>query len=61
MDLALAVRDGRMPPASSALSNHVLDLMLSILEAPPKGGYVDIGSRCERPIPLPENFPEERK
>ena len=61
LDLALAVQDGRSPRASGALSNHVLDVMLSILEALSKGGFVDIRSRCERPIPLPENFPKERK
>ena len=61
LDLALAVQDGRAPRASGALSNHVLDVMLSILEAPSKGSFVDICSRCERFIPLPENLPKERK
>lgn len=61
MDLALAVQDGGTLRASDALSKHVLDVMLSILEVLSKGGFVDIHGRCERLIPLPQNFPKERK
>ena len=60
-ELALAVQDGRVPWSTGALSNHVLGIMLSIMKAPVKGGFVDIRSRCERPIPLRENFPKDRK
>ena len=59
LDLAIAVQDGRAPRASGALSNHVLDVMLGISEAPSKSGFVNIRSRCESLITLPENFPKE--
>ena len=60
LDLALAVQGGGAPRASGALSNHVLDVMLTILEAPPKGGFVDIRGRCERLIPLAKKLSKER-
>ena len=61
LDLALAVQGGGAPRASGALSNHVLDVILTILEAPPKGGFVDIRGRCERLIPLAKKLSKERK
>ena len=59
LDLSYAVKEGRTPRASGDLAQHVLDVMLGILESPETGGYVDIKSRCERPKPLPENFAKD--
>jgi predicted dehydrogenase len=59
LDLSYAVKEGRAPRASGDLAQHVLDVMLGILESPETGGYVDIKSRCERPKPLPENFAKD--
>lgn len=59
LDLSYAVKEGRAPRASGDLAQHVLDVMLGILESSDRGGYVDIQSRCDRPNPLPENFAED--
>jgi hypothetical protein len=59
LDLSYAVKEDRAPRASGDLAQHVLDVMLGILESPETGGYVDIKSRCERPKPLPENFAKD--
>ena len=58
LDLAYAVRDGRPPRASADMAYHVTEVMEGILQAPKLGRYVDIVSRCDRPAPLPENFPQ---
>lgn len=58
LDLAYAVRDDRVPRASAQMAYHVCEAMNGILEAPKLGRYVEITSTCDRPLPLPENFPE---
>ncbi len=58
LDMAYAVRDRRPPRASAQMAYHVCEVMDGILEAPKLGRYVDIKSICDRPMPLPENFPE---
>jgi predicted dehydrogenase len=60
LDLAYAVAEGREPRASGALAYHVLEVMHAIERAPLEGTYQSIVSRCERPLPLPENFSNER-
>lgn len=57
LDLAYAVRDGRTPRASGRLAYHVLDVMQGILDAPARGGFVEIESTCPVPDGLPEDFP----
>ena len=57
LDLMKAVEEDREPRASGELSNHVLEIMLGILDSPNKGAFVDIKSRCNKPKPLPEIFP----
>jgi len=59
LDLSYAAKEGRAPRASGDLAQHVLDIMLGILESSDRGGHVDIETRCERPEPLPENFGED--
>jgi hypothetical protein len=58
LDLAYAVRDRRAPRASAEMAYHVCEVMEGILQSPKLGRYVDIASTCNRPAPLPENFPE---
>jgi len=58
LDLAFAVRDNRQPRASGELAFHVLEVMAGMLSSPETGKFVEIESRCNRPEPLPENFPE---
>jgi predicted dehydrogenase len=58
LDLAYAVRNNRQPRASAYMAYHVCEVMEGILNAPKLGRYVDIASICDRPEPLPENFPK---
>ena len=53
-DLAAAVREGREPRASGALSYHVTEVMDAMLASPKLGRFVEIESTCARPDPLPE-------
>ncbi|CTQ51827.1 1,5-anhydro-D-fructose reductase [Roseibium album] len=56
LDLARAVKEGRAPRASGMLAHHVFEVMNAIERAPREGAYQRVVSRCERPLPLPENF-----
>jgi len=58
LDLAYATRDGRPPRASGEMAFHVYEAMEAMLASPGLGRFVDLQSRCARPEPLPENFPE---
>ncbi len=58
LDLVYAVRGGRKPRASADMAYHVSEAMEGILTAPKLGRYVQITSTCDRPPPLPENFPD---
>ena len=57
LDLAVAVKEKRQPRASGELAYHVSEALTGILEAPARGGYIDIASTCQRPDPLPQQFP----
>ena len=52
-DMALALRTGRPHRASGELAFHVLDIMTSTLESAEAGRRLELGSRCDRPAPLP--------
>ncbi|NSW56435.1 MAG: Gfo/Idh/MocA family oxidoreductase [Armatimonadetes bacterium] len=52
-DMAYALQSGRDHRASGALAFHVLDIMESLYEAARARAYVDLGSRVDRPAPLP--------
>jgi len=56
-DMAYAIRNGRPHRASGELAYHMLEVSLALLEAAEKGTTVTIASTCERPAPLPEDFP----
>lgn len=58
LDMAYAVQDCRLPRASAQMAYHICEVMDGILEAPKLGRYVGMTSTCDRPTPLPENFPE---
>ena len=51
-DLA-AAPDGDEPRAGGRLGYHVLDVMLSLLEAAASGSTVDVASTCARPGAVP--------
>lgn len=57
LDLADAVRQQRAPRASGELALHILEVMEGILTSRSSGRYVSIETRCERPEPMPEQFP----
>ncbi|MFG3288038.1 Gfo/Idh/MocA family protein [Streptomyces sp. NPDC048179] len=51
-DLAEALPDGRPHRASAELAAHVLDVMLTLLDAADQGRALPVTSTCERPAPL---------
>lgn len=59
VDMAYAVREGRLPRASGELACHVLEVMTGILKSPVDGTFVSIESRPSIPDILPEKFPED--
>jgi predicted dehydrogenase len=56
-DMAYGIRNKRPHRASGELAYHVLDVSLGLLTAAETGSTVAIESTCERPAPLPEDFP----
>ncbi len=52
-DMAAGIQTGRSHRASGALAGHVLDVMISLLEAAQTGTRVDIATQTERPAALP--------
>ena len=59
LDLAYAVREGRLPRASGEMAYHVLEAMEGIAQAPRCGGFVRLQSTCIVPPLLPEEFPAQ--
>jgi predicted dehydrogenase len=51
-DLAAAVEVGRPHLASAELAEHVLDVMLTLLDSAHDGSALPVTSSCERPAPL---------
>ncbi|WP_087485806.1 Gfo/Idh/MocA family protein [Brachybacterium massiliense] len=56
LDLARSLRDGSSPRASGEIAAHVLDILLAISDAAESGQVIDIASRVEKPLPLPESW-----
>ncbi len=56
-DLANAIRRNRRPRANGDVAFHVLDIMRSLEESSELGKHISIGSRCEKPTPLPAGIP----
>jgi hypothetical protein len=52
-DMAQAMASGRAHRASGEMAHHVLDIMVAIHESSKDDRHVLLGSRCERPAPLP--------
>ncbi|MFD4605200.1 Gfo/Idh/MocA family protein [Streptomyces sp. NPDC058464] len=51
-DLAEALAQGRPHRASAELAAHVLDVMLTLMDAADQGRALPVTSTCERPAPL---------
>jgi hypothetical protein len=56
LELARAVRAGRPERASGELGEHVLDVMISTIEAAERGVPVDVASTVEVGPALPEDW-----
>jgi predicted dehydrogenase len=52
-DMAHAMRSGRLHRANGAMAYHVLDIMQAFYESSDSDRYIELGSTCERPAPLP--------
>jgi predicted dehydrogenase len=59
IDMVLAIRDGRPERASSQLALHSLELMEGLLTSAAEGRFITLTTRCERPAPMPVNFPDD--
>ncbi|MEV7086085.1 Gfo/Idh/MocA family oxidoreductase [Streptomyces sp. NPDC093085] len=51
-DLATALAEGRPHRASAEVARHVLDVMLTLLDAAREGRALPVASGCERPEPV---------
>ncbi|MFD8378209.1 Gfo/Idh/MocA family protein [Streptomyces sp. NPDC059679] len=51
-DLAVALSAGRPHRASAELAAHVLDIMLTLMDAAAQGRALQVTSSCERPAPV---------
>lgn len=57
VDMALAIREGRAPRASGQLGQHSLEVAHALLDSAAQRRWVEVTSRCERPAPMPIDFP----
>ncbi|MEU8036467.1 Gfo/Idh/MocA family oxidoreductase [Streptosporangium sp. NPDC049078] len=56
LDMAQAIREGRPHRTTGELGLHVLDTMIAIAESAERGEFVEVGSTCPVPAPLPEGW-----
>jgi hypothetical protein len=56
VELARAIRTGEPERASGELAYHVLDVMITTIEAAAAGGAVAVESTVTAPPPLPEGW-----
>ncbi len=52
-DMAYALRSGRQHRANGEMAMHALDIMQAFGESSDAGKHIEIGTRMERPAPLP--------
>jgi predicted dehydrogenase len=58
VDMAYALVDEREARANGAMALHCLEMMEGVLISAAEHRFYDFESRCERPAPLPVNFPD---
>ncbi len=58
VDMAYAITQQRPARASGAMALHSLELMHGLLQSAASGQFYTLHSRCDRPEPLPVNFPD---
>jgi hypothetical protein len=59
--MAYALRDRREARASGAMALHCLEVMEGLLISATERRFYDFRSRCDRPEPLPVNFPDSER
>jgi len=57
-DLAAAVSAGRDHRANERLALHCVDIMESIHESAREGRRIELGTTCERPVPMASSLPQ---
>ncbi|WP_371169359.1 Gfo/Idh/MocA family protein [Aliiroseovarius sp. 2305UL8-7] len=57
IEMADAIKNGRVPRCSGELAYHVLEIMTGIVDSPIAGRFIDINSRPPIPDILPEHYP----
>jgi predicted dehydrogenase len=57
-EMAHGIESGERHRANGELAFHVLEVMAGILDAAATSSVIPIGSRCERPAPLPRVVPD---
>lgn len=57
-DMVHGIQNGRDHRANGALAYHVLDTMISVLEAAESGARIELTSTCDQPEPLPVDLSE---
>ena len=61
VDMAYALRAKREARASGTMALHCLEVMEGLLTSASERRFYDFESRCERPTPLPMNFPDDER
>nr|WP_315242263.1 Gfo/Idh/MocA family oxidoreductase [uncultured Albidiferax sp.] len=58
VDMAYAIRQQRAARASGAMGLHCLEIMEAMLASAAERRFVHLQTTCERPAPLPVDFPD---
>jgi predicted dehydrogenase len=61
VDMAYALQAKREARASGAMALHSLEILEGLLTPASERRFFEFQSRCERPAPLQENFPDDEK
>jgi predicted dehydrogenase len=61
VDMAYALMAKREARASGAMALHCLEVMEGLLTSASESRFYEFQSRCERPMPLPKNFPNDER
>ena len=55
--MALAIHEKRAARCNGELAMHIFYVMQGVLDSAENKQFVDIDSRCDAPLALPETFP----
>lgn len=58
IDMAYALQEGRAPRLSAEMGFHVLEVCTAITKAAQEKCFVEVKSTCNRPEPMPIDFPK---